>query len=175
MVQIIESKPVADVVQITQSTAIRWPTQDQWPTALQFQQLGTLVKIKYPELTAGIDRVPEFRTAFLFLLFAGRKSKPDSTRSMSYWTQCAHDFFDRHSLVARTNADALVAAAIVHGIPWTGPAHATIGINLGESGEPLPSAYKKILECGQLPDPVPGRPLDHSIGTAQRFSVCPVG
>jgi hypothetical protein len=171
MVTITELKPIADVVTITQSTRIVWPTGEQWPTASEFAQLGTLVKSRFPGLTEGIDRGSEFKTAFLYMMFAGRRATPDPSRAMSYWTQVANDYFDRHGLVAKTNADALVGAAICHGIPFTGPAHAALAITLGESGEPLPSAWRKVLEAGRLPDPVPGRPLDGSIGTAQRFSV----
>jgi hypothetical protein len=82
--------------------------------------------------------------------------------------EIAHDFFDRHSLVARTNPDALLASAIVHGIPWSGPQYGKIGITLGESSEPLPSAWRKVLESGQLPDPVRAVPLDRSIGMSRR-------
>jgi hypothetical protein len=154
MVQIIESKPVNDVVQITQSTRIAWPTGDAWPTAGQFQQLGILIKSRYPGLTTGIDRGTEFRTGFLFLLYAGRRATPDTGRAMSFWTQTANDWFDKHSLVARTNSDALLAAAIAHGcIPFTGPTYATLGITLGESSEPLPSKWRQVLEQGRVFDP----------------------
>jgi hypothetical protein len=170
MVTIVEHKP-PEQVQIRQQVHVRWPVGDEWPTASEFQKLGTLVKSRYPGLAEGMDRGTEFKTAFLYLMFAGRRATPDPSRAMSWWTQCANDYFDRHGLVARTNSDALVGAAICHGIPFTGPAHATLGITLGESGEPLPSSWKKALADNCLPDPVAARPLDTSIGTAQRYSV----
>jgi hypothetical protein len=170
MVQIFENKP-PDQVQITQSTAIRWPTQEQWPTAGEFRQLAILLKAKYPGLTEGIDRGSDFQHAFLFGYYAGRRSTPDNGRALSYWTQCANDWFEKYGIGGQTNPDALLAAAICHGIPWSGPSYGKIGITLGESSEPLPSAWRKVLKSGRLPDPVPGRPLDHSIGTGQRFSV----
>jgi hypothetical protein len=106
----------------------------------------------------------------MFLLYAGRRSTPDTGRALSYWTQVCGDWLQKYGIGGQTNNDALLAAAIVHGVAWSGPAYATLGITLGESGVPLPSAWRKILECGRLPDPAAGRPLDHSIGTAQRFS-----
>jgi hypothetical protein len=170
MVTVTENKP-PDQVQITTATAIRWPNEQQWPTAGEWKQLAILLKSKYLGLAAGIDRENEFKHAFLFLLYAGRRSTPDNGRSLSYWTQVAGDWLQKYSIGGQTNNDALLAAAIVHGIPWSGPSYGKIGITLGESSDPLPSAWRKVLESCRLPDPVPGRPLDGSIGTAQRFSV----
>jgi hypothetical protein len=170
MVTVTESKPIADVVNITQSTAIRWPNEQTWPTPGQFKQLSILLKAKYPALTEGIDRGSEFKHGFLFLMYAGRRAAPDTGRSLSYWTQVCDDWLQKYGIGGRTNADALLASAICHGIPWSGPSYGKIGITLGESSEPLPSAFRKVLESG-LPDPVPGRPLDHSIGTSNTYSV----
>jgi hypothetical protein len=172
VVQIIESKPIADVVQITHSTHVRWPSEAQWPTAGEFKQLGILLKAKYPALTEGIDRGSEFKHGFMFLLYAGRRSTPDTGRALSYWTQVCGDWLQKYGIGGQTNNDALLGAAIAHGcIPFMGPSFGKLAITLGESGEPLPSAFRKVLESGRLPDPVAGRPLDRSIGTAQRFSV----
>jgi hypothetical protein len=170
MVTITESKPIANVVQITQSTAIRWPNEQQWPTAGEFRQLSILLKAKYPGLTEGIDRGPDLKHGFLFLMYAGRRVNPDNGRSLSHWTQVCGDWLQKYGIGGQTNPDALLAAAICHGIPWSGPQYGKIGITLGESSEPLPSAWRKVLESG-LPDPVPSRPLDGSIGTSHTYSV----
>jgi hypothetical protein len=172
MVTITESKPIANVVQITQSTAIRWPTEQQWPTAGEFGQLAILLKAKYPGLAEGIDRGSDFKHAFLFGYYAGRRSTPDNGRALSYWTQCANDWFEKYGIGGQTNPDALLASAICHGIPWSGPSYGKIAITLGESSEPLPSAFRKVLECGRVPDPFAATTVqDGSIGIVRQRSI----
>ena len=44
MVTVFESKPNKDVVQITTSTRIIWPTGNDWPTPSEFRQLEIILK-----------------------------------------------------------------------------------------------------------------------------------
>jgi hypothetical protein len=152
-------------VQITQQLAIIWPTATEMPSTKQLEALNALVKSKFPAFAANDRRELEhFWASFLFLFYARRRfdrggqHKPDVGVAASRWCELANEWLEAHGRASRTTAKAVIAASIVHGIAYHGPAHASLALALGSTTKPQSSMWQTILERRQLPDPMP---IDH--------------
>ena len=166
MVQILESKPVADVVKITESTRFDWPDKQELPTPTEFNRLNKLIASRYPALAANdAKEFQELWLAFLHLFFARRSEKPTRAEP-SYWASICDDWLLTNNVPGRTSAKAIVAASILHGIPFTWP-YISLGLVMGSRSTPQPSSWRKILADG-LPAPVANPIVDRTIGTQQR-------
>src|ERR1700730_287718 len=171
MVTIVENKPPSEV-QITTSTHIVWPEKKDLPTPAQFNSLNRLIAARYPAFAAITDKeFQEFWLAYLFTLFAQRASKPDHNVSPGYFAGIANDWLLERSVPGKTSGKAIIAACICHGVAYSEPPYVSLGLTLGSSSVPQPSAWKKCLIDGRLPDPIPARPLDRSIGMSQQRSI----
>jgi hypothetical protein len=171
MFSITENKPASEV-QITTSTRIDWPDRKDLPTSGEFNSPNRLIAARYPALAANSDKeFQEFWLAYLYTLFAQRASKPDHNISPEYFADIANDWLLERSVPGKTSGKAIIAACIVHAIPYSEPPYVSLGLMLGSRSAPQPSAWKKSLIDGRLPDPIPARPLDRSIGTSHTYSV----
>lgn len=152
MVTVTESKPIDSVVQIY-SPRFRAPAD--FPTPGEFKQLSILVLARCSGLREGVERDLAFKNTFLALLFANRRQTVDDGKHISYWTQAINAWLHANDVPGETNHDALLAAAIVHGIAWDGPAYAKLGLTLGSTIDALPSRWREVLATGRVPDPTP--------------------
>jgi hypothetical protein len=172
MVTITESKPVNDVVQITQSTRIDWPDRKDLPTSAEFNSLNRLIAARYPAFAAkDAKEFQELWLAFLWTLYACRAEKPNTGAAPSYFAGICDDWLAINSIPGRTSGKAIIAASICHGIAYSAPPYTSLALSLGSSSSPQASAWRKILECGQLPDAIPSPPLNHSIGMSMQRSI----
>jgi hypothetical protein len=106
------------------------------------------------------------------LFFARRLDAPNKRVANDDLVQTANDWLAARQLgFTPITAKALVAATIAHGnIPFGEPPWPSLGLGYGSRSEAQPSAWRKVLEAGRLPDGLPARPLDDSIGTQPRSS-----
>lgn len=177
MVSIVEhdnGKLLAEKSMITEAVKIDWPEKKDLPTSSEGVSLNRLIAARYPALAATDQKESDqFWSAFIYLFFARRADVPNQKVANDTWVEQANSWLlDNGRGFQPTTAKALVAACIVHGIPYSEPPWPKLGLAHGTRSEMQPSSWRKVLEVGQLPPPTAvARVWDASIGTAQRFSV----
>jgi hypothetical protein len=148
------SRPLHEGVRII-SPAPSLPPE--YPTAKEFDALNCIVAARYPQLAyAGDDQEgrQQYSNAFLYLFFAYRRDKPNTEYAIGCWVDAGREWLRRQALATNVIERALIAAAIVHGIPSTEPPCSSLGLTLGERTVPFESAWRQVLATGQCPDPV---------------------
>ena len=148
------SRPVHEGVRIISPPPSLPP---EYPTTKEFDALNSIVAARYPRLAYSVDDQegrPQFANAFLYLCFAYRRDEPNTEYALSCWVDASREWLRRQALVSNVTERALIAAAIVHGIPYTEPPCSSLGLTLGEHTDARPSAWKQVLATGRCPDSV---------------------
>ena len=176
MVSITESinnKSLAEQSMITEAVKINWPDAKDLPTPGELASLNRLIAARYPALAATDEKsTQQFWSAFTYLFFARRSEQPNTKVGNDTWVQEANSWLLANARgFVPTTARALVAACIVHGIKYSEPPYPSLGLAHGSRSEVQQSSWRKVLEAGRLPDGIPARPLDHSIGSQIRSSI----
>ena len=130
-------------------------------------RLISLIAARYPALAATDQKeYDQFWSAFIYLFFARRADAPNQRVANDTWVEQANSWLlDNGRGFQPTTAKALVAACIVHGIPYSEPPWPKLGLAHGTRSEMQPSAGGRVLEVGQLPAPTAiARVFDGSIG-----------
>ena len=176
MVSIVEhdnGKSLAEKSMVTKAVKIDWPEAKDLPTPGELASLNRLIAARYPALAATDDKsTQQFWSAFIYMFFARRADAPNTKVSNDTWVQQANDWLAarQHGFVP-TTAKALVAACIVHAIPYSEPPYPSLGLAHGSRSSTQPPGWRKVLESG-LPAPTAvARVFDRSIGSQIRSSV----
>ena len=174
IVESINSGSLADKSMISEAVKIDWPQVKDLPSPGEFASLNRLIAARYPTLAATDDKsTQQFWAAFTYLFFARRADGPNQKVDNDTWVEQANSWLlDNGRGFQPTTAKALVAACIVHGIPFSEPPWPKLGLAHGSRSEMQPSAWRKVLEVGQLPAPIAiARVFDGSIGSQIRSSI----
>lgn len=74
--------------------------------------------------------------------------------AISFWVDSSRDWLRKQAVPDDVTGRTLIAAAIVHGIPYTRPPYSSLGLTLGEHIEARKTGWNQVLASGQCPDPV---------------------
>jgi hypothetical protein len=127
----------------------------EWPSENELDALNKIVGAHHPRLAyAAGDHAGrrQFANAFLYLSFARRQEAPNTGYALSYWVDAGRQWLRQHGSDTYFTEPALIAAAIVHGIPYTAPPYSSLGLTFGHDSQVRNSAWKEVLSSSRCPD-----------------------
>lgn len=127
-----------------------------FPTDTELDALNAVIAKRYPRIAyAPDDQVARrrFANAFLYMFFARRADRPNHKYAVSFWADSAKHWLRGQSLASDVSDNALLAAAVAHGVPYTAPPYASLGLLRAEYDRACEPAWRQTLASGKCPEP----------------------